>query len=181
MANNTIHGASGWAETGSRCESEALHLRWENLDFEQGFIWIGSGRDGHRTKSGKGRWVPMTQRLREALRDHAASFRMAVYGGARSPWVFHHPFARRRAEAGDRIGSLRRAFNAAATRAGLPAELHQHDLRHRRVTTWLAEGKSATLVREAVGHSDLRTTMAYSHLSREHLRGLVEHKRAFAI
>lgn len=29
-------------------------------------------------------------------------------------------------------------------------------------------------VKEAVGHADLRTTMAYTHLAREHLRSLVE-------
>ena len=29
------------------------------------------------------------------------------------------------------------------------------------------------LVKEAVGHSDLRTTMAYTPLSREHLKALV--------
>ena len=50
----------------------------------------------------------------------------------------------------------------------------QHDLRHRRVTMWLADEKSAVLVKEAVGHADLRTTMAYTHLAREHLRGLVD-------
>ena len=54
----------------------------------------------------------------------------------------------------------------------LPEGLHQHDLRHRRVTAWLAEGKNPVHVKEAVGHSDLRTTMGYTHLSREHLRAL---------
>ncbi len=66
------------------------------------------------------------------------------------------------------------AFRTATKRAKLPLDFVQHDLRHRRVTTWLADGKSAVLVKEAVGHSDLRTTMAYTHLAREHLRGLVE-------
>lgn len=33
------------------------------------------------------------------------------------------------------------------------------------------------LVRGAVGHADLRTTMAYTHLARKHLRGLVEKPR----
>ena len=70
--------------------------------------------------------------------------------------------------------SFRDSFVAAAKRAKLSPELHQHDLRHRRVTAWLAEGKSPVLVKEAMGHSDLRTTMRYTHLSREHLRGLVE-------
>jgi hypothetical protein len=30
------------------------------------------------------------------------------------------------------------------------------------------------LVTEAVGHSDLRTTMSYTHSAREHLRGLID-------
>jgi site-specific recombinase XerD len=50
-------------------------------------------------------------------------------------------------------------------------------MRHRRVTTWLAEGKSAALVREAMGHADLRTTLGYSHLAKEHLRALVDENR----
>lgn len=160
-------------ETGGRCESEILFVRWEDVDLLEGFLHIRSGRDGHRTKSGKGRWVPLTPRLREAFRQHFATYRMATYSGQRSPWVFHHPYARRRAKAGDRLGSLRRAFAAAAERAKLPAGLHQHDLRHRRVTTWLAAGANPVHVKEAVGHADLRTTMGYTHLAREHLRSLV--------
>src|SRR5581483_2367954 len=52
------------------------------------------------------------------------------------------------------------------------APFRQHDLRHRRVTVWLAEEKSAALVQEAMGHSDLRTTLGYSHLARTHLKAL---------
>lgn len=161
-------------ETGARCNSEALWLRWEDVDLEGGFIHIRSGRDGHRTKSGRSRYVPMTRRLVEAMREHFASFRFAAYRGVRSPWVFHHTLSRRHHKAGDRMQTLREGFIAAAAKAKLPAGLHQHDLRHRRVTTWLAAGKNAVHVKEAVGHSDLRTTMAYTHLSREHLRSLVE-------
>lgn len=40
-------------ETGVRCDSECLWLRWEDLDFDRGFIHVVSGRDGHRTKAGK--------------------------------------------------------------------------------------------------------------------------------
>lgn len=73
-----------------------------------------------------------------------------------------------------RIRSLYSAFKAAAEQAKLPPEFVQHDLRHRRVTVWMAEGKNPVHVKEAVGHADLRTTMAYTHLAREHLRGLVD-------
>jgi integrase len=166
-------------ETGMRCESEALFLRWEDVDLDAGFLWVASGREGHRTKSGKGRWVPMGGRLTAAMKKHFAAFRFAAfrfaaYDGARSPWVLHHTRDRRHHRAGERVRSFRRAFATAARNAKLPRGFHQHDLRHRRVTTWLGEGRSAVLVKEAMGHSDLRITMSYTHLSREHLKALVQ-------
>lgn len=164
-------------ETGARSGSEALWLKWQDVKLDEHFIWIASDRH-HRTKSGKGRWVPMTARLRQAMRDHFAAFRFKSYDGQRSPWIFHHPTDRRRAKAGERIASLRRGFDAAAGRAKLPEDFVQHDLRHRRVTSWIAEGRDVTKVREAVGHADLRTTMSYTHLAREHLRSLVEEPAA---
>ena len=91
-----------------------------------------------KEKSGAGRWVPMTPRLRQAMKEHFARYR---FGG--SPWVFHHTLRKRHAEKGARIRGLHRAFRSAAARAKLPPELRQHDLRHRRVTSWLAEGKES--------------------------------------
>ena len=161
-------------ETGARCDSEILWTRWDDVDLEEGFLQIVSGRNGHRTKSGKTRWVPMTPRLRQALRNHFARYRFAQYDGQSSPRIFHHTQTQRHHQAGERIGSLYHGFKLAAKRAKLSPDFVQHDLRHRRVTTWLAEEKSAVLVKEAVGHADLRTTMAYTHLAREHLRSLVE-------
>ena len=96
----------------------------------------------------------MTPRLAAAVREHFAAYRFA---GAE--WVFHHLTSRWHFKRGERIGSMRRAFRNAVTRAKLPERLHQHDLRHRRVTTWLAEGRDVVLVKEAMGHADLRTTM----------------------
>ena len=162
-------------EAGCRAYSEALRLQWEDVDLEGGYLWIASGRDGHRTKSGKGRWTPMTARLHEAMRDHFAAYRFAAYDRQRSPWVFHHEVSRGSFyAAGDRIKDPRNSFDAAAKRAKTPKGFRRHDLRHRRVTTWLAEGRDVVKVKEAVGHSDLRTTMEYTHLSREHLRSLVD-------
>jgi site-specific recombinase XerD len=131
------------------------------------------------TKSGRTRFVPLTPRLQKALAAHMLRFKGATYWAAAgteqaSPWVFHHLTTRRHAVAGERIVSLYGSFKAAAERAGLSPELHQHDLRHRRVTTWIAQGKDVALVKEALGHADLRTTMGYTHLAKEHLRALVE-------
>jgi site-specific recombinase XerD len=168
-------------ETGVRCESEALWLRWEDVDLDGGFLTIVSGRDGHRTKAGRSRAVPMTPRLREALRDHFARYRFAAYAGRRPAYVFHHPRTRRHYRAGDRVHSFRTAVTNASTRAKIPAGWRMHDLRHRRATTWLVEGKSPVLVKEALGHADLRTTMGYTHLAKEHLRALVEPSPALDI
>ncbi len=165
------------AETGLRCDSEALWLRWEDIDLAGGFIFIDTARKAgrrNRTKTGRTRHVPITERLGRILRDHMASYRLRVYGGERSLWVFHHVQNRRQAEAGQRIGSLRNGFNRAVTRARIGSELNQHDLRHRRVTTWLEEGKPIHLVQQAMGHSDIKTTLGYYRFLKSHLRVLVE-------
>ena len=161
------------AETGLRAYSEALHLQWPDVDFQAGSVHVRSGRE-HRTKTGRSRWVPMTARVRQALRDHASEFRLALYGDQRSPWVFHHLFGER---AGLRVNGFRAAVETAAKRAGLPADWRLHDLRHRRVTTWLGDGHSPVLVKEAMGHASLQTTMGYTHLAKEHLRALVDDPR----
>ena len=144
------------------------------VDLEEGFLQVVTGRNGHRTKSGKSRWVPMSPRLTAAMRQHFARYRFARYNDKQTPWIFHHTISRRHHKAGERIVSLYDAFKAAAKRAKLSPDLVQHDLRHRRVTKWLADQKNPVHAKEAVGHADLRTTMSYTHLAREHLRGLVE-------
>jgi len=116
----------------------------------------------------------MTRRLRDAVRDHFAAHRMQVYGGERSPWIFHHTVNRRRAIVGERIKCLRRGFEGATKRAGLPNDLNQHDLRHRRVTTWLQGGHPILKVRDAMGHSTVRVTEGYLHLVSTDLLSLVE-------
>ena len=121
----------------------------------------------------------MTQRLREALRDHAASYRLQTYGeGERSPWVFHHLTARRHYVAGGRIKNPRRSFQGALKRAGLNPGVWQHDLRHRRVTTWLAEGQPVHIVQKALGHADIKTTLWYYRFVDDDLLQLVDRPHA---
>ena len=78
--------------------------------------------------------------------------------------------------AGSRIQTLRPSFDNARSRANLPPQFVRHDLRHRRVTTWLAEGKDLVKVQRAMGHSKVEITMGYLHLVPEDLRSLVETK-----
>ena len=91
-----------------------------------------------------------------------------------SPSVFHHPGKRGKARAGERVKPFRKCFEIARRDSGSPTAFRQPDLRHRRVTTCLAEGRSPTPVREAMGHADIQTTMGHTHLAREHVRSLTE-------
>ncbi len=167
-------------ETGARDESEALWLQWADVDFEKGFVTIVSGRDGHRTKSGKTRLVPLTPVLKVALKEHFAAFRFANA----SPWLFHHVVARGGYKRGQRVSSFRRAVTSAVTRANIelkrakqsliPERFVMHDLRHRRVTTWLDEGQNPVSVQQWLGHSTLQMTMHYHHYTPQGLRPVGE-------
>jgi integrase len=91
-----------------------------------------------------------------------------------SPWLFHWIKDKGKGKAGGRVDEFRTTWLKAINEAELPEGFRMHDLRHRRVTTWLAEGKDVVKVKEAVGHSALATTMLYTHLIRENLLTLVD-------
>jgi len=158
-------------ESGARNESEVLHLQWPDVDFAQGDLVVGTHR---RTKTGKPRYVPMTARLAEAMRQHFAQHRLAGL----SEWVFHHLTTRRHYTAGARIGSMHRAVQTAARKAKLPAGWRCYDLRHRRITLWRLEGRPDSIVAQAVGHASLAMTRHYTHVERAHLKALVTERPA---
>lgn len=151
------------AELGLRPNSETLWLRWEDVDLEARRLKVVSGRDGHRTKTGKSRSLPISDRLQVALKEHFAAYRFLG-----SPWVFFHVTTRRRAKAGQRLGGLLHAFHNAVTRAKLPTGLIPYDLRHTRLTRWAAQHPTL-LVQKAAGHASIRTTMGYVHLADDDL------------
>ncbi len=138
-----------------------------DVDLASGRITIKSGRDGHRTKSGKTRLVPMTPALAAGLREYFAAFRFT----STSPFIFAHTGA---ARSGERIATLRFAISKAKKAAKLPKAWRIHDLRHRRVTSWLDAGKSPVAVQAAMGHSTITTTMGYFTLLPSHLSQLID-------
>jgi integrase len=151
-------------ETGVRCNSECLWIKWGDVDLDKGRIFIRSSYR-HSTKSGKSRHVSMPPRLREAMRDHFAKCRFLAYDGQQSEWVFHHPIDNRTAKAGERIKSMYCGYKQAAKRAELDPDLRQHDLRHLWVTLSLADGVPLANVRDAAGHADYATTDRYANMN----------------
>jgi integrase len=68
---------------------------------------------------------------------------------------------------------LHRAWNNARIAAGLP-DLRMHDLRHSMASNMVNSGRSIYEVAKVLGHSQLKTTQRYAHLSQETLLEAVD-------
>jgi site-specific recombinase XerD len=102
-----------------------------------------------KTKSGKVRAVPISADLAKQIADHHAE-----YGN------------------GNRVfGSAYSAFREAITRAKivLPKGQLSHVLRHTFASHFMMNGGNILTLQRILGHSDLRMTMIYAHLTPEHL------------
>jgi integrase len=136
--------------TGMR-RGELLSLKWEEI--RNGFIYLTE------TKSGKGRQIPINDRLSEVFREVRRGNQL------KSPHVFCDSQGRRFLE-------VKRSFSSACRRAGIE-DFRFHDLRHTFASRLVMRGASLKAVQELLGHADLKMTMRYAHLSQEYLRDSV--------
>jgi integron integrase len=173
--------------TGMRI-NEGLQLRVKDIDFDRGAIVVREG------KGGKDRAVMLPQRLVPALREQLARARVlwqadrdAGNGGVAMPdalerkypragaswtwfWVFpqdcHSVDPRsgvvRRHHAYDQ--TFQRAFKRAVSRTGIAKLATPHTLRHSFATHVLQAGYDIRSVQELLGHSNVATTMIYTHV-----------------
>ena len=135
-------------------KEEILGLEWERVDLSTARLALP------RTKSGKPRSVPMNRAVYDtltALEPEAAKRRGFLF--------------RKRDER--RWGEIRTAWEGAVRKAEL-MDFHFHDLRHTASSYMVMRGASLADVKEILGHSDLKMTMRYAHLSPAHLRTAVD-------
>ena len=122
-------------------------------------------------KGGKQRRVPMSEPSADACRHYLQSAR-AVLCGPETPRSAVFLNAR-----GRRLGprDVRRIVDR---RSVVPT--HPHALRHTYATHLLDGGADLRVVQELLGHSSLRTTQRYTHVSKERLVGVYRrtHPRA---
>ena len=132
--------------TGLRA-SEVLHLRVRDIDWTSGQLMVREGKG----KKDRTLW------LNEPDLDLLRSWRM------RRPVASDFMFTTLH---GTRVKDrdLRAMVKRRALKVGIKKDVHPHMLRHTFATDLYRATKDILLVQKTLGHSDLSTTMIYTHL-----------------
>jgi integron integrase len=168
--------------------TECLTLRVQDLDFERHQVVVRGG------KGDKDRVTMLPATLAPSLRDHLVRVRSIhltdlsegwgkvelpgslseKYPSAATDWAWQWVFPQDRRwtdPASGRQGRhhmdesiLQRAVHEAVLRAGLTKRVSCHTFRHSFATQLLESGYDIRTVQELLGHSDLKTTMIYTHV-----------------
>ena len=143
--------------TGMR-RAEVTRLKIADIDTHRMVIHIRGA------KGRKDRDVMLSPKLLEALRQHWRSLKRKptvwLFPGGTEHDNVDHPIS-------DKV--LWQACERAAHRAGMEKPVHPHTLRHSFATHLLEAGTDIRTIQILLGHSDLKVTSMYLHLSRRHL------------
>jgi len=133
--------------TGAR-KNEVLQAKWSDFDLERRLWKI------EFNKSGRTRYVPIS--------DGSIQVLEAVPRIAGCEYVFANPDTKKP------FVSIFYAWDTARKRAGLP-DLRIHDLRHSFASFLINGGRSLYEVQKILGHTQVKTTQRYAHLSHDSL------------
>ena len=132
--------------TGAR-KREVLDAKWEEFDLERR-QWRVSV-----TKAGKPRYVPLSDGVIQLLTTMPREHRI---------WVFPNPKTLKP------YVSIFCTWDTARNAAGL-ADVRIHDLRHSFASFLVNAGRSLYEVQKILGHTQIKTTQRYAHLSQDTL------------
>ena len=133
--------------TGAR-KREVLDARWDDFDL---------GRRAWRipiSKSGKARHVPLS--------DGALALLATMPRNMDCKWAFANP------ETAKPYVSIFCAWNTARKNVGL-SDVRMHDLRHSFASLLINSGRTLYEVQHILGHTQVKTTQRYAHLSQDTL------------
>ncbi len=177
--------------------NECLSLRHKDIDLENRVLTVRQGKgDKDRYTVIPGESVPMLRNQIDASRKLYEQDRYAGRPGVALPsalahkypdaatdlsWFWVFPAPRESVDPRSRIvrrhhihsASLQKAFKRACRDAGVGAEVHLHALRHSFATHLIESGYDIRTIQELMGHSDVSTTMIYTHVSKRNRLGVV--------
>ncbi len=144
--------------SGLRCQ-EVLDLRLRDIN-------LGSREVRVKGKGRKVRVIPVGEVALEALESYLGEVRSRLL---KDPSLEDHVFVSR---TGRPLSSsdVQRRLARYLARAGAPLGTSPHTLRHSFATHLLEGGADLRVIQEMLGHSSLRTTQVYTHVSAAHLR-----------
>lgn len=144
--------------TGARL-GEIINLQWNDIDLANKIITIRN-KAGFRTKTGRIRRIPISDKL------------ITVIGEMVAGEVDEYLFKRQSGEMFSKEYATN-AFKRYVRKAGLPIYLHFHCLRHTAITRMITSGVPIAAVQRIAGHSNIQTTLGYTHLMVDDLRSAV--------
>lgn len=133
--------------TGAR-KREVLDAKWKDFDFLRRLWRIPM------PKTGKARHVPLSDGVINLLNE--------IPRTAQCEWAFANP------ETGKPYVSIFWAWDTARNKANL-ADVRMHDLRHSTASFLVNAGRTLYEVQHILGHTQVKTTQRYAHLSHETL------------
>ena len=174
--------------TGMRL-NECLSLRVKDIDFDRSTITVRAGKgDKDRIVMLPGKLIePLHHQIEAARRNHNIDL-AAGYGTVYLPYALARKYPHTEREFGwqyifqaSRVGpdpetgeirrhhihdtAIQKAMRAAVRAAGITKKISAHTLRHSFATHLIERGESIRAVQELLGHSNINTTMIYTHVS----------------
>jgi len=152
---------------------EVLGLRWEDIDFEAATLRVAQTLQRTRTKGliistpktkSSLRSLSIPRVLLAALKNHKEQ---QDREGLDNP--HNLVFISTKGTPID-PDDITHRFKAFVKEAGLPDDIHFHSLRHSCATLLLAQGVPMYVVKEILGHSQISTTMRYTHPTPDTMR-----------
>jgi site-specific recombinase XerD len=152
---------------------EALRLRVQDLDFERRELTVRNGKGGKDRRT----LLPGTQF--KALRHHLQTVRAMHQQEWGWQWVFPQRNRWKDAASGKEgrhhldPSVVQKAVKQAVKRAGITKPAGCHTFRHSFATHLLERGRDIRTIQELMGHSDLNTTMIYTHVLKRGPMGVI--------